>query len=92
MPAEGRARRPFYAFHTATRSPLAAEVLARIGRLCEIEAGIRGQPPDVRRAVRQLRSRPLVEDPHRWLQEGPACLAGLIWRKPCAMRCGIGRG
>jgi transposase len=63
------ARRPFYEFYTSTQSALAAEVLARIGKLYEIEAGIRGQPPDVRQAVRQLRSRPLVEALHLWLQE-----------------------
>ena len=63
------ARRPFYEFYTATESPLAAEVLARIGKLYEIEGGIRGQPPDLRQSVRQLRSRPLVEDLHLWLQD-----------------------
>jgi transposase len=63
------ARRPFYEFYTSNQSPLAAEVLARIAKLYEIEAGIRGQPPDVRKAVRQLRSRPLVADLHVWLQE-----------------------
>jgi transposase len=52
--------RPFYEFYTFTQSPLAAEVLARIAKLYEIEADIRGQPPDVRRGVRQLRSRPPV--------------------------------
>jgi hypothetical protein len=63
------ARRPFYGFYTTTQSPLAAAVLARVAKLYEIEAGIRGQPPDVRRGVRQLRSRPLVEDLHLWLQD-----------------------
>ena len=63
------ARRPFYEFYTSTESPLAAEVLARIARLYEIEGDIRGQPPDLRRAVRQLRSRPMVEALHVWLQE-----------------------
>ena len=63
------ARRPFYEFFTSTQSPLAAEVLARIAKLYEIEADIRGQPPDVRQAVRQLRSRPLVEDLHDWLED-----------------------
>ena len=63
------ARRPFYEFYTSTQSPLAAEVLARIAKLYEIEADIRGQPPDVRQGVRQLRSRPLVEDLHLWLQD-----------------------
>jgi len=63
------ARRPFYEFYTSTQSPLAAEVLARIAKLYAIEADIRGQPPDVRQAVRQGRSRPLVEDLHLWLQD-----------------------
>ena len=63
------ARRPFYEFYTSTQSPLAAEVLARIARLYEIEGDIRGQPPDVRKAFRQLRSRGLVEDLHVWLQD-----------------------
>jgi transposase len=63
------ARRPFYEFYTSTQSPLAAEVLARIARFYEIEADIRGQPPDVRQAVRQLRSRPQVEELHLWLQD-----------------------
>jgi len=63
------ARRPFYEFYTSTQSPLAAEGLARIAKLYEIEADIRGQTPDVRRGVRQLRSRPLVEDLHLWLQD-----------------------
>jgi transposase len=63
------ARRPFYDYYISSQSPLAAEVLARIGKLYEIETQIRGQPPDVRRAVRQERSRPLVELLHIWLQE-----------------------
>ena len=63
------ARRPFYEIYTSTQSPLAAEVLTRIAKLYEIEADIRGQPPDVRQAIRQLRSRPLIEDLHLWLQD-----------------------
>jgi hypothetical protein len=38
-------------------------------RLYEIEAEIRGQPADIRQVVRQRRSRPLVDDLQRWLQE-----------------------
>jgi transposase len=63
------ARRLFYEFYTSTQSPLAAEVLARIAKLYEIEAEIRCQPSDIRQVVRQRRSRPLVEDLQRWLQE-----------------------
>ena len=50
-------RRPFYEFHVSTQSPLAAEVLARIGKLYEIE------PAEQRRAVRQQRSRPPAAQP-----------------------------
>jgi transposase len=63
------ARRPFYECFTSTQSPLAGEVLARIAKLYEIESGIRGQPPDVRQTVRQLRSRPLTEELRLWLQD-----------------------
>jgi len=62
-------RRHFYEFHAATKSPLAAEALARIGKLYQIEAELRGQPAEHRRAVRQQRSRPIVEALHTWLQE-----------------------
>jgi len=62
-------RRPFYEEFKSKKSPLAAEALARIGKLYAIEAEIRGQPAEVRRAVRQERSRPLVEALHQWFQE-----------------------
>lgn len=69
-------RRPFYEFFVATKSPLAAEALARIGKLYEIEAEIRGHPAEHRRAVRQERSRPIVEALHAWLQEQLPRLSG----------------
>lgn len=62
-------RRGFYQFHASTKSPLAAEVLARIHDLYAIEAEIRGQSADHRRQVRQSRSRPLVEALHAWLED-----------------------
>ena len=62
-------RRRFYEFHAATKSPLAAEVLARIGKLYEIEAEIRGHPAEHRKQVRQERSQPIVEALHAWLQD-----------------------
>ena len=61
-------RRRFYEFHAATKSPLAGEVLARIGKLYEVEADIRGQPAEHRKQARQERSRPIVEALHTWLQ------------------------
>jgi transposase len=60
-------RRRFYEIHQATASPLAEEALRRIGELYRIEAEIRGHPAEARRAVRQERSRPLVEALHGWL-------------------------
>jgi transposase len=60
-------RRRFYEIHQATASPLAEEALRRIGELHRIEAEIRGHPAEARRAVRQERSRPLVEALHGWL-------------------------
>jgi len=48
-------------------SPIAAEALQRIGALYAIEAEIRGQPPDQRRAVRQRRASPLLAQFHAWL-------------------------
>jgi transposase len=62
-------RRKFYDFHASTKSPLAAEVLARIRSLYEIEAEIRGHPADYRRQVRQERSRPIVDALHAWLED-----------------------
>jgi transposase len=61
-------RRGFYDFHVSTKSPLAAEVLARIRTLYVIEAEVRGQPAEHRRRVRQERSRPIVEALHAWLE------------------------
>jgi transposase len=60
-------RRRFYEIHQATGSPLAEEALRRIGELYRIEAEVRGHPAEARRAVRQERSRPLVEALHGWL-------------------------
>lgn len=63
------ARRKFYDVHVASASPIAAEALARIGRLYGIEAEIRGRPPDERRAVRQARAGPELESLHAWLHQ-----------------------
>jgi transposase len=74
-------RRRFYEFHAATKSPLAAEALAQIARLYVIEAEIRGQPPERRRAARQQRSRPIVEALQIWLK---ATLARVSSTSPLA--------
>jgi transposase len=62
------ARRKFFDFHHATGSPIAAEALRRITELYQIEARIRGRPPDQRAQIRQAESRPLVEAMKTWLE------------------------
>jgi len=62
-------RRGFYQFHASTKSPIAAEVLARIASLYAIEAEIRGHTAEHRRQVRDERSRPIVEALYAWMQE-----------------------
>ena len=39
----------------------------RIAALYDVEADIRGQPPDERRRQRQARAGPLLEELHAWL-------------------------
>ena len=52
-------RRNFYDIHVAAKqSPLAREALERIAELYAIEAQITGNPPDLRRRVRQAEARP----------------------------------
>src|SRR5919202_5450347 len=60
-------RRRFYEIHQATGSPLAEEALHRIGELYKVEAEVRGRPAEERRAVRQERSKPIVDALHAWL-------------------------
>ena len=54
-------RRKFYEIYESNGSPLAAEALGRIAKLYEIEAAIRGRPPDERVSVRGARAGPLLE-------------------------------
>lgn len=62
-------RRKFFDVHAAHASPIAAEVLQRIGALYAIEKDLNGQPPEVRRAARAARASPLLASLHEWLQE-----------------------
>jgi hypothetical protein len=77
------ARRPFFAMadseENARRkaagkkeialSPIAIEVVRRIDALFEIERSINGKSAQERLAVRQMLSRPLVEDLHVYMRE-----------------------
>lgn len=60
-------RRRFYELAVAGSSPIATEALARIAMLYAIDAEVRGQSPEQRRAARQAQSRPIVADLHRFL-------------------------
>ncbi len=61
-------RRQFYELYVGGNQPIATEALARIKLLYEIEAEIRGLPPELRRAIRQERSKPIVEALKPWLE------------------------
>ena len=63
------ARRPFWDLHESqgfAPGSIAEQALQRIAALYAIEAQIRGQPPEVRRQMRQARAGPLLEDLHAW--------------------------
>jgi transposase len=61
-------RRKFYAVFIGGNAPIATEALARLKLLYEIEANIRGLPPEVRRNIRQKQSKPIVEALKPWLE------------------------
>ncbi len=61
-------RRKFYAVYVGGNAPIATEALARIGQLYEIEAEINGLPPELRRKLRQSKSKPLVDALKTWFE------------------------
>lgn len=60
-------RREFFDLAKSGHAPIATEMLARIAALYVIEADIRGQGAEHRRARRQAHTKPLVEDLFAWL-------------------------
>ena len=60
-------RRKFYDIHVANKSPIAAEPLARIRKLYEIESDIRGQLPEQRKVRRQQDAKLQLQELHGWL-------------------------
>lgn len=60
----------------ATKSPIAEEALQRIAALYAIEAEINGRSADQRRAERQARSKPLLDDLHDWMLTQRRLLSG----------------
>ena len=65
-------RRKWFDLYEAHASPLAREALDRIGQLYKIEAAIRGQSADKRRAARQKHAVPLLDALHAWMIEESA--------------------
>jgi transposase len=66
------ARRYYWdVYQTQKRAPgsVAEQALRRIAKLYEIEADIRGQPPEERRRQRLERAAPLLKELHEWLSE-----------------------
>lgn len=62
-------RRGFYEVFKATRSPLAAQALRRIGQLYQIEADTRDLAPEARAQQRQACAEPLLKDFRDWLDD-----------------------
>ena len=61
-------RRRFYELAAVGPAPIASEALERIAGLYAVEKDIRGRNADERRAMRQDRSRPIVEELEPWLR------------------------
>lgn len=62
-------RRDFFDITKTGPAPIAEEALRRIARLYAIETEIRGRTATDRRAVRQARSRPLLEELKQWFEQ-----------------------
>jgi transposase len=56
------ARRKIYDVYEATKSPVALDLLDRMGKLFEIERSIRGNSPEERKCLRIEQSVPLLDD------------------------------
>ena len=68
-------RRRFYERAVAEDSPIAKEASQRIALLYAVEKDIRGRAPDERRAARQERSRPVVNELEPWLRTKHALIS-----------------
>ena len=61
-------RRKFYEVYVGGNAPIATEALARLKKLYDIEADIRGLPPGVRKRMRQEHAKPIVEALETWFE------------------------
>jgi transposase len=74
-PCWSHARRKFFDLAKLAKAPIAREAVRRIDELFGIERDINGKSPDERRAVRQQRSKPLVDALGVFLREKRALLS-----------------
>lgn len=63
------ARRKFHEIHVLHASPTTTEALNRIAAMYAIEDEVRGKPAELRREVRQTRSRPLLDEFQQWMEK-----------------------
>jgi transposase len=70
------ARRKFYELHKSLASPVAGEALQRIAEVYQIEETVRGRPADDRHAVRQTKTKPILEQMKSWLDARLAEVSG----------------
>ena len=61
-------RRKFYELHVAGHQPIATEALTRLKKLYEVEADVRGLPPELRSSLRQKHAKPVIEALKPWLE------------------------
>ena len=74
-------RRKFVDVHQSTGAAIAEEAIRRIAELYAVDGEARGQPPDIRTALRQERARPLLDELEHWLA---AQLRGISGKTPLA--------
>jgi transposase len=61
-------RRKFYELHVGGHQPIATEALARLKKLYDIEADVRGRPAELRQSLRQKHAKPVIEALKPWLE------------------------
>jgi transposase len=69
-------RRKIYDVHLATKAPIAADALERIGQLFNVEREVNGLAPETRRQIRRARARPVVDDLATFLDDSLPKLSG----------------
>jgi transposase len=92
MGCMAHARHKFHDIHAAHPSPTTTGALERIGALYRIEEEVRGRLDEERRAIRQGRAAPLLEENsgRGWRRRCGRCLRRRRRRRPYAIRSRAG--